>query len=656
MKWALIYLICCSYFPPINMVKHFIGVDGEGLTRKDEQHDYVFLASSMGNCVEDWTYDGLSSRECIDFLCDLHRDNPESYIVGFSFGYDSNMLLRDLHRFHLEELNDKNAVSWVPKKGIKYFIEFIPNKWITFARSHWETGKWVSDGYCKVWDVFGFFQVSFVNALKEWKVAPPDVIARIEEMKLQRGNFEDSQQDEIKSYCFEECELLVKMMDSLEESLQLAGIDIKQYHGPGAIANKLLGTNRAKQYIVREFPDAELNHAVLCGYFGGRIETFAVGFIPERVYRYDINSAYPSAIRYLPNLRNGVWRRADKYERDAPYAIWHCRWQLRRNGRVAPFPYRKETNIYYLREGEGWYHAPEVLAAIETKLPVTVIEGWIFTPNDLTEQPFAWVEEIYNQRQQFKADGNKAEKALKLGLNSLYGKFAQGVSQNGKPGQFQCYYFAGFITSYCRAKALRAAMQDPTGMLAIATDGILSLRPLQLPVSKQLGDWSTEDVLSDGIIIVQPGFIISHSATLVKTRGVSKRLVEKENEDKKRVVNWEKFYDVWQDRGIMGEFDALDKRFCGVGRALNETNTNHGLREKWRRWVSWPSHISFYPSRKATLKGEWLSDTYIELMPFAPFYGHTFSDEYKPKHYGAVTGRKAEAEPVEYLDALTPTD
>ena len=72
----------------------FIGVDGEGVDRPDNTHEYVML--SVGD--ETLWKDGneLSLREILSFLWERYCENPDAAFVGFFLGYDFNHWFKHL--------------------------------------------------------------------------------------------------------------------------------------------------------------------------------------------------------------------------------------------------------------------------------------------------------------------------------------------------------------------------------------------------------------------------------------------------------------------------------------------------------------------------------------------------------------------------------
>jgi len=103
------------------------------------------------------------------------------------------------------------------------------------------------------------------------------------------------------------------------------------------------------------------------------------------------------------------------------------------------------------------------------------------------EKPFAFVQELFDQRSKivaeteakikvWKAGGEQGprpyniwEKAIKLVLNSLYGKTAQSLGSRGEIPNSSNPFYAGAITAGTRAQLLRAMLCNPHGIIFAAT-------------------------------------------------------------------------------------------------------------------------------------------------------------------------------------------
>jgi hypothetical protein len=138
-----------------------------------------------------------------------------------------------------------------------------------------------------------------------------------------------------------------------------------------------------------------------------------------------------------------------------------------------------------------------------------VIEAWSFKPM-CDHIPFAFIFPVYEYRRKLKASGHHGATVLKLGLNSLYGKLAQQVGwqhdrRDGtkSPPSFHCLEWAGWITSYTRARVLSIALADPDSVIAFETDGLYSTVQHVPSGDGSLGSWEVTPY--DGLTYVQSG-------------------------------------------------------------------------------------------------------------------------------------------------------
>jgi hypothetical protein len=139
-------------------------------------------------------------------------------------------------------------------------------------------------------------------------------------------------------------------------------------------------------------------------------------------------------------------------------------------------------------------------------------------------KPFSFVPDMYKQRREWQIQGRGAERALKLALNSLYGKQAQRVGGSpdygGRPPWHKLEW-AGMVTSGTRAQILSALYQKPESVIAVETDSIMTTEPLDLPIGTALGEWGLTEFewvtyLQSGIYFTSDGVGKAKS----KTRGI----------------------------------------------------------------------------------------------------------------------------------------
>lgn len=582
------------------MATRFVAVDGEAT---DE--GYALLASSDGATTVDLRDGGLHTIRCFEFL--LRIEKP-AIVCCFGLNYDVNNWLRDVPRHTLVTLWKTHVAYWKD-----YRLEWIPGRWFSV--------KDIDGRYMKVHEVWGFFQSSFVKALENWKIGAPSEIKR---MKAERGSFKAKDINAVTRYCLHECELLIRLMDDLREACSEAGIVPRSWIGAGALAMALLGSQGMDDHHVYDLelaPDQVVEDVILGSYYAGRIELLRQG-VYHNVRTADIRSAYPSAAMMLPSLDCAKLSRRKRFS-PGP-GIWRVRWSLDSNVAISPFPVRHKHSIFWPARGEGWYHAAEVEAALELGYPIEVLEGYILKVRDFSK-PFDWIPAVFAKRQEFKDEDRAAEKALKLALNSVYGKLAQGYGFNSRP-RWQNYFWAGMITSITRAKILRAAVACKTPVM-IATDGVFTAgkMPAQIKDRKKLGGWELGAV--DTLFAAQAGVyqgVYDNCAKCGKSKAdhPNKKCEEYSDETLKSrgffaaEVDYDALREGYEAEGANYVHYYSSRRFLGLGVSLARKDFS-----VWRSWREETRALMLMPERKGLREDGVLT----------PHRGPLESDPYEPK-------------------------
>lgn len=453
---------------------------------------YVLFGNSDGDYVSG---PNLSTAECLSLIID--KSDIDAIHFGFAFSYDVNMILKDLSKNHLRVLKDCGRVHWK-----RWNIEYLPRKW--FLVTDRLIGKTV-----RIWDVFSFFMSSAVDAWHKYGVEVSETVLR---GKMERGDVPyEKLWTDIYPYWSEENQAYVSLMVKLREALHAADLYISSWHGPGAIASHSLkkhGNHRHMAGVPRVVSDA-----AQYAYGGGRFEMFKVGRARVPVFEYDINSAYPYAITQLPNLAAGAWRHVLEPGRISRFGVYRVSFSVNpfdpisNFHRPMPFLHRdKRGNISFPCVNETWVWSPELWG--KNNFPgLTIHEGWEFI-EDSDERPFAWLAENYAIRQRYKEEKNPAQLALKLQMNSMYGKMAQRVGWNEEkrlPPKWHQLEWAGWVTAYCRSMVYRAALYAGTSLVAFETDAVFATRDISehLDIGPSLGQW--EYTRYDDFVYLQSG-------------------------------------------------------------------------------------------------------------------------------------------------------
>jgi hypothetical protein len=274
--------------------------------------------------------------------------------------------------------------------------------------------------------------------------------------------------------------------------------------------------------------------------------------------------------------------------RDA-FAVTHVRFNFSntRSG-VLPFFWRSPTGaIFYPWRGSGWYWTPELYAAYDA-LTAGAIAGemeiartYVWEPDGEPVYPFAFVTQAYEQRRTWKLEKVGAEKALKLAMNSLYGKCAQHSGAKGKAPAFHQLEWAGYITSTTRAQLFRAACEAGPALIGLATDGVFSTQPIpSLAIGSGLGEWEYHE--HTGGTFVQSGVYWLDEAdgtTTAFSRGFDKGSL-----DRKKIVRaWKVGAATW---------DASLTRFVTMGAVV----AGQEPRSAWRSWKRAPRVLALTPT------------------------------------------------------------
>lgn len=564
----------------------FIAIDGEGVT-VDNVHYYTLLSSSENESIENWN-GGLSTKACFDFL---FRYRGKGILVGFGLNYDVNMWLKDLSKDELVELWNTKSLNW---NG--YFINWLKSKMFSLTKDKQRV---------TVFDVFGYFQASFLKTGLDWNLYEKgDTVYRmLDENKASRRAFNTKERKTIKAYNLKECALLVELMEKLRKATIEADCLPKSWHGAATLAKALAAKHGIAAFIDR--PE-RLQQTFLRAYYGGRFQILQQGEF-DKAYGHDISSAYPAALRTLPTSK-GKWVRTSEYKANHQWGLYKVEWKTPAKEYLNPFPFRYKGEIFYPNKGVGWYYKPEIDIALKYYAKhIRIIDGYIFKPES-DVKPFAFIDDIYALRAKYKREGNDAQKALKLAMNSLYGITAQSIGWKGQPPKFQNYFWAGYITSVCRASVLDLAYKHKPSIIAFATDGVFATKRLTDDIPG-LGGWETGEI--DNMFMLQSGvysFGFEDTAQPVQKKSRGFRAAS---------INYDELRKEWKANGNLGKYKYTETRFIGLGSALPSL-------KEWRTWKECEREIDFTISDQVQL----LPEKILRILPDQP--KASLSEPYQP--------------------------
>ena len=520
-----------------NEGRYFVGIDGEGVDRPDGKHEYVLLGIG-DEFLFNPDYSALEFDQVLSFICDYQRSHPLAIQVGFFLSYDFSQWFKTLPANRAEYLLSKTGIAKRQPKNQKMPVPF-PVSWGPYefdilgtkrfkVRIKGRKQKWTY-----VLDTSSFFQTSFLKVLKDYDVATDEEWSIIEDGKQNlRGitlDYGEALPPEMFIYTALENALHARVMSELNKALTSQDVRLKatQWFGPGQAAQNWLNTN-AKEHTgeaIRAVVPDHIREKARATYYGGWFEVMAHGIIPGPIYAYDINSAYPMATTELPCLLHGDWIPQAGGELE----LWHV--AVKGSQCIGPLQYRSPKGaILRPHESSGWHWSDEVLMSVDAGLidEYTVNEVWSFHRYCDCNPPLTGLRGLYNYRIR---DGGKYKntvegKAIKLVINSMYGKLAQSI---GNP-RYSNPIYASRITSYCRRQIMEAIATHPDGPRAVymvATDGVFFGSPHpSLPLSAELGHW--EESIYGEMCINKPGlyWLTDNKSVTVKSRGVGSKVLE----------------------------------------------------------------------------------------------------------------------------------
>ncbi len=542
----------------------------------DHNHEYWLLR--VGNRALE-TGRPLTSYELLTFLADLDLSKGQVY-VGYFLDYDDCQIIRDLPPRKLDRLNNREAriprnpnvhqifpVDVVvgpciacqcpafryrpadhdscatcgdPAAAHKghFDLDYTPKHYLKVRRS---TPKGTPNvPWVEISDVGSFFQAPFVDAITDWQIGTTRERQQILKGKQARANFQKPD-DAMRAYNALEIRLLEDLMSKFRRTMIEIGVPLPhRWQGPGQLAGALLNQHGIPKAVALPYWKNEpFKRAMNACYYGGRFETSAVGYVSDFIWNPDINSAYPYAMTFLPCLVHGQWTHDRKPSSDLYIA--HGTFTAIEPAKFYGFPFRADGKhgtpegcITFPAAGRGWYWSMEIQASKHQRFIVD--DCWSYQKR-CDCWPMGWVRELYQRRLDLGAttQGN----ALKLVLNSLYGKLCQRVGS----APYNNLVWSSFITAYVRSmiqtfihsmpECIEGGRQCGNDVFMIATDGVFTSN---LPAgyapdpSKPLGAWACKrkDEHREGIFIAQSGIYygsaVDDDGNLVrpKSRGISR--------------------------------------------------------------------------------------------------------------------------------------
>lgn len=472
------------------------------------------------------------TSECPGHCGKFHRYDRETITHVVTMGGETDVLA--------VEAKSRLGIAATPKRRL--YIEHRPGFWNGDDRGYSFTGRRTLD----IHDVGTAFVGGLEKVISDWRPELSDEEREIISWgKAHRStNLAHEDMSMVARYSEAECVAASRCSRLLINTVHDAsGIVIEPHRlfGSGSIAGSAFHYYGVPS--LKETQTSEYDWLPQLTYFGGLIETPVVGLVLGELDEEDINSAYPSAMVYLPCMREGHGSWIHRKRGLAPELFGHdtvghiqVSWHVDTPS-TPPFSVRTKEGLVRqpLSGYKIWTTIPEYLAAVK-QFPndITAHEAVWWVENCDCGNPLEWLRDLYNKRLELKGQMKHVEKgsedwwalhcrqnAIKLVINSCYGKLAQ---QRPHLGKYANLHYASYITGRTRAMVRSKTWdREACGGTTVYqhTDSVLSVDGGATDEGKALGAWGLEDKHTTNALIIQPGLMTGLGGGKTASRGVN---------------------------------------------------------------------------------------------------------------------------------------
>lgn len=507
---------------------NIIGIDTETY---QENGNLICLCNSENNTVlyGGTKYEELPTiKDIFNYLRRLKRHKEGTTIFfAYNLGFDARIILKSLKEKIIKFYNGEDEQYEIKIKGLQ--IKYLNKKYLKLNDK---------SNSVEIFDAYQFFigsgldgSSSLDQVAKAYKLSGKKYDGIYKDKKFP-SKISGLEMKKIVDYCIDDSKLTKNLMKIwIKNFKKNFNFYPSKYYSCG---------NLALEYVYKEIPkminfmdiEYDIQDLAYKSYFGGRFEIFFRGLL-KNIYHYDIKSAYPYAMMFLPDFRNGVWVHLDsldEFVKNCKYVGFYEIETTVDEKNICPFMFRTQTGKVICPNGffKTCVTCFELKVAIESyNVKIHKISGYYFIPNETVKTDFnEHIQKMFNARL---SQTNKGQKYIyKILLNSVYGKFAQ---VKPKPKGVFNPVMCSAITGFCRAMLLDAVKENKESIVMFATDAIFSKVQLdKLVLTKdQLGAFEKE--FHSKMKIVMAGIYANNfkvgSKMTTKTRGFTAKCISK---------------------------------------------------------------------------------------------------------------------------------
>jgi hypothetical protein len=347
----------------------------------------------------------------VDYVRKRISPGYSNYVYFHGLDFDLPVLLHDYHHRFAE-----NSFT-VEIPALCANFECFTGK-MTFARMY------TPEGMVYIYDTFRFVMTSLASACEDLrlpmkKLERPSYLGKREPTPEEEPSFQKYAMSDVYALW----ELVQWKMEQVKEQDTSIPISIAQ------MASLVFRKRFMPPKVKINFPPLPCVIDSILAYHGGKNGLYTkTPSLLRNISGYDINSAYPWAMKMLPSFIGGEYKQVRKfsdkyvgiytitgeYTYDTYHLFFHHNFEIHPPGKVdnlcvTSFELERALSL-------GWFKPRR-------------ITGWIFIPSETYSPLGAYVDYFYDQKQRF-GKTHAAYWIAKYLLNSLYGKFIQTTDYN----------------------------------------------------------------------------------------------------------------------------------------------------------------------------------------------------------------------------------
>jgi hypothetical protein len=477
--WGLSKYLKPSYPKPFD----YIGID----TETNINGDIQIIADSKGRYR--WLKEDDYSDWVLEFLSYMGYRNKRIVFYNVRFDIDSAIkylpveVLTALRRYGNVRYNNYKLRRII---GKWFRVKNIKNKHST-----------------NCFDMLAFYRSSLLRAIETYLNPSVEELRRLKVMKDARGSLFDLYSPaKIREYCIQDALYTERLAYLLSNKFyESFNFNLPKPYSIAHLASSIM-KNTCDIPIITNIPFNVLEQAYR-SYYAGWFEIFYRDAF-DKLWKYDINSAFPYEMRNLLDVTKGEWRESNRLHEDAEYVFYKVQVGINRKLNISPLSFRTldERICHPVGKWVGDYTKDELEILHKLKdCNYEVIKGWEFYPDEKIYPFREYADNLYKMKSE--ANDPVHRYLYKTITTASYGKFAE--TAGGRMGLLFNSVYASIITSRCRCKIFKAHEDN---IVSYATDCIISKTPLNLPLSKDIGDWKIEADGEKGIIIMNGMYIV----------------------------------------------------------------------------------------------------------------------------------------------------